>query len=161
LWVTSAVYSIAVAAVFVLWYRSERTLSFSGITAGRREVYYWAAVLVTFALGTAVGDLTADVWGMGNFAAGVMFAIFMVVTMIAARWLGLNAVAAFWIAYIFTRPLGASFADWMGHRGLHLGNALNTGLWSIGVLIGIVYFAVSHKRAEIGDDDGRVVLRRQ
>ena len=104
LWVTTGVYLAAVVVIFVLWYRTEGTLSFSAITAGRREWFYWAAVLATFALGTALGDLTADVWGLGNLASGLMFLVLIVLPMIATRWLGLDAVAGFWIAYVLTRP---------------------------------------------------------
>ena len=115
LWVTTGVYLAAVVVIFVLWYRTEGTLSFSAITAGRREWFYWAAVLATFALGTALGDLTADVWGLGNLASGLMFLVLIVLPMIATRWLGLDAVAGFWIAYVLTRPLGCLVRGLDGH----------------------------------------------
>ena len=153
LWVTTGVYLLAVVAVFGWWYRREGTLSFSGITAGRREGLYWAAVLATFALGTALGDLTADVWGLGNLASGLMFLALIAVPALATRWLGFNAVAGFWIAYVLTRPLGASFADWMGMPsahgglGLGLGTVLTALLWALAVIGAVTYLAVSHRNS--------------
>jgi uncharacterized membrane-anchored protein len=118
-------------------------------------------VLATFALGTAVGDLTADNWGLGNLASGVMFAALILVPAIAHRRLGLNAVAAFWSAYILTRPLGASFADWMGtparHGGLGLGMPLTTGLWALAIAAVIGLVAVARRGAP--DDVARPQLR--
>ena len=113
-------FAITLAVVFVTWYRSEGTLSIKSVYAGRREVFYWAAVLATFAMGTAVGDLAAYTAGLGFLTAGLFFAALFAVPALAYRFLGLNAIFAFWFAYILTRPLGASFADWMGksrHRG--------------------------------------------
>jgi uncharacterized membrane-anchored protein len=149
LWVTSATYLILVLAIFALWFRVEGTLSFATITTRRREAFYWAAVLATFALGTAIGDLTASTWKMGYLAAGLMFAVLICLPVAAHRWLGLNAVAAFWIAYILTRPLGASFADWMSasHRrgGLGLGAAPVAGIWTVAILGFVAYFAITRK----------------
>jgi uncharacterized membrane-anchored protein len=149
LWVSTGAYLAAVVVIFVLWYRREGTLSFSAITAGRREWFYWAAVFATFALGTALGDLTADVWGLGNLASGLMFLVLIVLPVIATRWLGLDAVAGFWIAYVLTRPLGASFADWMGmpaaHGGLGMSTPVVALLWGLGVVCAVVYLAVTHE----------------
>jgi uncharacterized membrane-anchored protein len=105
-------FSIVLAAVFVIWFRWERTLSIHSICTPRREVFYWATVMATFALGTAAGDWTARTLNIGYFGSAVMFSILIVVPGLAYRKLGLNAVAAFWTAYVLTRPLGASFADW-------------------------------------------------
>ena len=153
LWVTTGVYLLAVVVIFVWWYRQEGTLSFSAITAGPREGLYWAAVLATFALGTALGDLTADVWGLGNLASGLMFLVLIALPALATRWLGLNAVAGFWIAYVLTRPLGASFADWMGmpsaHGGLGLGTVPTALLWAVGVVVTVGYLALTHHRAGV------------
>jgi uncharacterized membrane-anchored protein len=148
-WATSAVYLLAVLVIFWVWRRNEGTLSFSAITTRRREAFYWAAVLATFALGTAVGDLTAFSWGWGALASGVIFAVLFALPGAARRWLGFNAVAAFWTAYILTRPLGASFADWMGgsaHRGgLGLGKPMTTLAWSIAIVGFVVFLAVTHR----------------
>ncbi|WP_230209223.1 hypothetical protein [Nostocoides sp. HKS02] len=123
--VSTVFFAVALAAVFGVWYATERTLSIHSITTVRRELFYWLTVLTTFALGTAAGDLTASTMRLGYFASGVLFAVVIAVPAIAHRSLGLNAIVAFWFAYIVTRPLGASFADWLGvpasRRGLDLG----------------------------------------
>jgi uncharacterized membrane-anchored protein len=111
--VTTAVYAVALAVVFTLWRRTEGTLSIHSITTRRREVWYWLTVLLTFALGTALGDLTAIALGLGFLASAVLFAVVIAVPAIGWR-LGLDAVVAFWSAYVVTRPLGASVADWLG-----------------------------------------------
>jgi uncharacterized membrane-anchored protein len=109
--VTTPLFAIIVAAIFFSWYRSEGTLSIHSITTRRRELYYWAAVLATFALGTAAGDLTALSLNLGFFPSVVLFA--SVISLPAIGWwrFRLNPIVAFWLAYIVTRPLGASFAD--------------------------------------------------
>jgi uncharacterized membrane-anchored protein len=138
LWATSSAYLLAVAVIFVWWYRVEGTLSFQAINTRRREACYWAAVIATFALGTAVGDPTAGTWGLGTLVSGLMFAVLIALPGLARRWLGLNAVAAFWIAYIITRPLGASFADWMSfgrHGGLSLGTVLTAAFWALSMAV--------------------------
>jgi uncharacterized membrane-anchored protein len=140
---------IALAAVFVLWYASERTLSIHSIRTRRRESFYWAAVLATFALGTAAGDLTAS-RGLGYLGSAVLFAGAIAVPALAHR-LGLGAVPAFWIAYVLTRPLGASLADWMAashhHGGLGLGLGPVTLSWTVAILACVTYLAVSHRDA--------------
>jgi uncharacterized membrane-anchored protein len=149
LWAISAGYLLAVLAIFGVWYRLEGTLSFAGITGGRREAFYWAAVVATFALGTAVGDLTAQNWGLGNLVSGIMFAVLIVLPVLARRWFGLSAVAAFWISYVLTRPLGASFADWMGtpsfHGGLGIEMALVAALWALAIAGFVAYPAVTRR----------------
>jgi uncharacterized membrane-anchored protein len=115
----------AVAAVFGLWYAVEGTLSIHSIYTRRREGFYWAAVLLTFALGTAAGDWTATSLNLGYFPSGIVFLIVFLLPAVAYRWVGLGAVPAFWLSYIVTRPLGASFADFMAgppsRGGLALG----------------------------------------
>lgn len=110
---STACYAIVLAVIFVGWSRAERTLSIHSVHTPRRELFYWAAVLATFALGTAAGDLTATTLGMGYLASTVLFAVIIAVPAIAHRWFGMNAILAFWFAYVVTRPLGASLADWM------------------------------------------------
>jgi uncharacterized membrane-anchored protein len=109
--VSTTFFALALAAVFVVWNRSERTLSIHSILTRRRELFYWAAVLTTFALGTAAGDLTAFTLHLGFFVSGVLFAVLIAVPAVGYWWFNLNVVFAFWFAYIVTRPLGASFAD--------------------------------------------------
>lgn len=112
--VSTTAFSLVLLVVLVTWFRVEGTLSIHSITTRRRELFYWATVLATFALGTAAGDLTAITLHLGYFASGITFAAIIVIPAVAYRWLRLNAVIAFWCAYIVTRPLGASFADWAG-----------------------------------------------
>ena len=111
---SSVLYAIALAAVFAGWYRTEKTLSIHSVDTPRRELFYWAAVVATFAMGTAVGDLTATTFGLGYFASGVLFAAVIAIPAIGYWRLRWNAIFCFWFAYVATRPLGASFADWMG-----------------------------------------------
>jgi uncharacterized membrane-anchored protein len=136
---TSVLYSIVVAALFGLWRRSEGTLSIHSITTRRREVYYWLTVLATFALGTAVGDLTATTMRLGFFASGLLFGAAIAVPAIGWWRFRLNPVFAFWCAYVLTRPLGASFADWLGkpHR-LGGGRGYGDGTVAIVAIIAIV-----------------------
>ncbi|WP_374118479.1 COG4705 family protein [Streptomyces sp. 8L] len=112
--VSAAAFALMLAAILMSWYASEGTLSIHTVRTRRREYFYWATVLATFALGTAVGDLSASTLHLGYLPAGLLFAALILLPALAHRYLGLNAVVAFWWAYILTRPLGASFADWMG-----------------------------------------------
>jgi len=135
--------------IFGLWYRSEGTLSIHSIYTRRREVFYWATVLATFALGTAAGDLTAKVMGLGYSGSGVMFAVVIAIPYVGYRWFGLNPIVGFWFAYIVTRPLGASFADWLAWPpsvgGLGFGHGV-VSLVSAVIIIGLVsYMAATGK----------------
>jgi len=111
---SSAAFAAALAVVFALWHASEKTLSIHSIYTVRRELFYWATVMATFALGTAAGDMTAASLRLGYLASLVLFAVLFAAPLIARRLWGANEVASFWFAYVMTRPLGASFADWMG-----------------------------------------------
>jgi uncharacterized membrane-anchored protein len=135
--VSTAVFSVTLAVVFLAWYASERTLSIHTISTRRREAFYWAAVMSTFALGTAAGDLTAATLGLGWFGSGVMFAVVIAVPAAAYRLLRRNPVLAFWSAYVVTRPLGASFADWMGLPHSWGGLGWGRGPVSLGLTITI------------------------
>jgi len=106
-------YAVVLAAVFLVWHRSEGTLSIHSINTKRREAFYWATVFATFALGTACGDMTATTLHIGYFGSGLMFIGLIAIPWLGHRYFGLNEVFAFWMAYVLTRPLGASFADWM------------------------------------------------
>ena len=114
---SSVLYAVVLAAVFLFWQRTEGTLSFHTIDTPRREAFYWAAVVATFAMGTAVGDLTATTFHLGYLGSLVLFAVLICVPAAGFRWLAWNAVFSFWCAYVLTRPLGASFADWIGKPG--------------------------------------------
>jgi uncharacterized membrane-anchored protein len=111
---SSVLYGIALVAVFVTWQKTERTLSIHSIDTDRREAFYWAAVVATFAMGTAIGDLTAVTFNLGYLASGLLFAAVIAVPAVGYFRLHWNPILSFWVAYVATRPLGASFADWMG-----------------------------------------------
>ncbi|MEO7019092.1 MAG: hypothetical protein ABI234_02960 [Ktedonobacteraceae bacterium] len=128
---SSAFFMVSLAVIFAVWYMSEKTLSIHSITTRRRELFYWATIITTFALGTAVGDMTATTAGLGYFSSGVLFAIVFAVPGLSYWLFGLNEIFAFWFAYIVTRPLGASFADWMGKPQSLSGMGLGTGQVSL------------------------------
>ena len=144
---SSAFYLVALALIFAVWYRTERTLSIHSIYTPRREVFYWLTVLATFALGTAVGDLTADTFHLGYFSSGLMFAGLFVLPGLAYAGHKLDSVAAFWIAYILTRPFGASFADWLGFPrsagGIAVGHALTAVIFAVPIVVLVAYLAVT------------------
>ena len=111
---SAVLYGLVLAGVFVLWHRTEGTLSVHDIDTPRRELFYWAAVVSTFALGTALGDLSSVTFNLGYLGSAVVYAVVIVAIAIAFWRFGLNATLAFWAAYVMTRPLGASVADWLG-----------------------------------------------
>jgi uncharacterized membrane-anchored protein len=135
---STAFFVVVLAAIFVVWYASERTLSIHSIVTWRREVFYWATVMTTFALGTAAGDMTAVSLRLGYFSSGVMFAVLIAIPALAYSRFALNGILAFWCAYILTRPLGASFADWMGVTRARGGLALGTGPVSLALAVIII-----------------------
>jgi uncharacterized membrane-anchored protein len=145
--VTTVFYAAVLAAVFILWHRSEGTLSIHSITTRRRETYYWLTVLATFALGTATGDLTATTLHLGFLASGILFTGLILVPAVAWwRW-HLNPIAAFWWAYVLTRPLGASFADWLSksHQltGLNLGDGQVAAVSAAIIALLVAYVAIA------------------
>ncbi|RKR76576.1 putative membrane-anchored protein [Frondihabitans australicus] len=149
--VSAPAFAILLAAVFVVWHRVEGTLSIHSITTRRREVFYWCAILATFALGTATGDLTATTFHLGYLASGL---VFTAVIAIPALWFAIgrrHAIVTFWFAYVVTRPLGASYADWMGVDHARGGLAWGTGPVSIVLLVLIAALvAVLARRATAG-----------
>jgi uncharacterized membrane-anchored protein len=146
--VSTVFFALALAFIFVVWSGSEKTLSIHSINTPRRELFYWATVMATFALGTAAGDMTAATLGLGYFASGVLFAVLFALPALAYRLFGLNEIVAFWFAYIMTRPLGASFADRFGKPslgGLGLGDTRVALVLTI-LIIGFVgYLTVTRK----------------
>jgi uncharacterized membrane-anchored protein len=110
LYVSTAVFAVMLAATFAVWYAIERTLSIHTVVTTRRELFYWAAILLTFALGTAAGDLATEALSLGFNVGVVVFAV-LIAAIASAYYFGANAVLAFWLAYIRTRPLGASLGD--------------------------------------------------
>ncbi len=141
--VSTAFYAVVLAGVFIAWQRSEKTLSIHSITTVRREMFYWTTVCATFALGTATGDLTARTLALGYLTSGVLFAAVMLIPAIGFRYFRLNGIFAFWFAYVVTRPLGASFADWIGVSHARGGLAVGTGLVSV-VLAGAIAILVGY-----------------
>ncbi len=144
---TTILWAVILAAVFWVWQRSEGTLSIHSITTQRREAFYWAVVFATFALGTALGDFTADTLSMGYLTSGIFF--FAVILLPALAWwrFGLNSIAAFWMAYIVTRPLGASFSDWISKpshlTGLNFGNGQTAVVFGVATLLLVSYLAIA------------------
>ena len=147
--VSTAFFTVVLAAVLVAWYKVEGTLSIHSVHTRRREAFYWATVVTTFALGTAAGDWTATSLHLGYFTSGVVFAVLIAVPAVAHWRFGLNPITAFWFAYIVTRPLGASFADWMAVSHARGGLAWGTGpvslAWAVVILGFVVYLALSRK----------------
>ncbi len=146
---STVLYLVALAAVFITWQTREGTLSIHSISTARREALYWAAVVATFALGTAAGDLTAVTLHLGYLGSGVLFAAVIAVPVIGYRWFGWNPILAFWFAYVVTRPLGASFADWFGKPagvgGLGLGDGPVTLVLTIAIACLVAYLAITRK----------------
>jgi uncharacterized membrane-anchored protein len=147
--ISSALYGVVLVVVYVLWQRTEHTLSIHSIDTPRREVFYWAAVVATFALGTATGDLTAIALNIGYLGSIVLFAVVILIPAIGYRWLRWNSIFSFWFAYVVTRPLGASVADWIGKPtsvgGLGVGGG-TVSLVLAALIIGFVaYLSITHR----------------
>lgn len=147
--VTTPVFAAVVGLIFFLWRRDEGTLSIHSIVTRKRESYYWAAVLATFALGTAAGDLTATSLNFGFFGSAVFFAVLISIPAIAWRRGKLNPIAAFWTAYVITRPLGASFADWFSKphaiTGLGLGDGTVSAVALVVFVLLVAYVAITKR----------------
>ncbi|MEK0099952.1 hypothetical protein ACFC4G_42860 [Streptomyces sp. NPDC056002] len=146
---STTVFAIILAIVFVSWYRRERTLSIHSIDSTSRESFYWLAVLFTFALGTAAGDLVSERMDLGYWLAAALFGLAIAAVALAHFKLGLDAVWSFWIAYILTRPLGASIGDYLsqptGDGGLGMGTVVTSGLFLAVILGLVVYLSVTRK----------------
>ena len=157
---TTIIFSIALLVTFFVWYAIEKTLSVHSIVTGRREAFYWLAILFTFALGTAAGDLSAEKFGLGYLTSVFIFAgliavvttgHFVVKGILASehKHQSTNAVLAFWLAYILTRPLGASIGDYLSQAspdgGLGLGTTATSALFLIIILALVVYLTMTKK----------------
>ncbi|WP_421733639.1 hypothetical protein [Cellulomonas sp.] len=136
--VSTTFFAAALAAVFVLWSATEKTLSIHSIRSRRRELFYWAAIMTTFALGTAAGDLLAVTFHLGYLAAGLVFGAILLIPAVGYRWFGMSGVLAFWFAYVMTRPVGASFADWLGVPAERGGLGLGSGRVALALSLAIV-----------------------
>jgi uncharacterized membrane-anchored protein len=146
---TTWVFSVALAVVFAVWYASERTLSIHEIFTNRREAFYWLAILLTFALGTAVGDLVAEHFGLGYLATGILFGMIILSLGIGYFFMGIDPVLGFWLAYIFTRPLGASFGDLLSqpreYGGMGLGTVITSAIFLGSIVLIVLYQSVTRR----------------
>jgi uncharacterized membrane-anchored protein len=153
--VTTSFWIVVLAVVFILWNRSEHTLDIHSITTSRREKFYWATVFATFALGTAVGDFTATTLGLGYGASAVFFCGVILIPWVGWKFLRFNAIFAFWFAYVLTRPVGASFADYFskGHdtSGLGFGDGPTALVMTLIVVVLVAYTAKARYDIQKGD----------
>ncbi len=144
---TTIGFTIALAATFAAWYASEKTLSIHKVFTFKREAYYWLAILFTFALGTAAGDMVAELFGLGYLATGILFGMIIASLGLGYALLGLDPILGFWLAYIFTRPLGASFGDLLSQPtkfgGMGLGTIITSALFLAAIIAIVAYMSVS------------------
>jgi uncharacterized membrane-anchored protein len=150
---TSAIiFSVALLATFVAWYASEKTLSIHSIYTTKREAFYWLTILFTFALGTASGDLVAENLNLGYLLSAIMFAVLIGMVTVAYYCFKLNAVLAFWIAYILTRPLGASLGDYLSQPsdagGLGLGTVGTSAIFLV-IILSLVLYLTKTRRDQL------------
>ena len=149
---TTVFFAVALSLTFIWWHRAEGTLSIHSIFTGRREAFYWLAILFTFALGTAGGDLVAEQFALGYLAAGILFGLIILSLTIGYFFLGLDEILAFWLIYILTRPLGASFGDLLSqptqYGGLGLGTIITSAIFLGAIIAIVVYMSVRHEGEE-------------
>jgi uncharacterized membrane-anchored protein len=154
---TAIIFSFALLTVFVLWYVQEKTLAMHSINTAKREIFYWAAVLLTFALGTSTGDLLAETSGLGYGMSALVFGVSIAIITSAYYYLRLNSVLAFWIAFILTRPLGASIGDLLSQPttagGLGWGTVGTSMLFLSIILSLIIYLSLKQKKSILSSID--------
>jgi uncharacterized membrane-anchored protein len=147
LWVTTGLFSVALVVSFAAWFARERTLSIHKVWTTRREAFYWLAVLFTFALGTAGGDLVAEQIGLGYWKSAMLFAGMIGLVYLAHRVLGLHAIPSFWVAYVLTRPLGASIGDFLSQPraagGLALGTVATSAIFLTAILAVVAHLSIT------------------
>jgi len=155
--VSTSVFAAALAITFAVWFTSERTLSIHSIVTTKREAFYWLAILFTFALGTASGDLVAEKLNVGYWKSALLFAAVIGVIGLANLKFGLNAVLAFWMAYILTRPLGASIGDYLSQAredgGLNLGTTVTSAIFLAAILAVVTYLTRTKIDLEVAELD--------
>jgi uncharacterized membrane-anchored protein len=153
--VSTTVFALVLGVILWQWRAHEGTLSIHSIHTKPRELFYWGTVLATFALGTAAGDMTAVTFGWGYLTSGIVFAVLFAIPLVAQSRFGAPEVAMFWTAYIITRPLGASFADWLAlppaRGGIGLGTGPVTMLWSLAIVALVAYLAYTRRDIETDD----------
>ena len=155
--VTTSIFAVALIATFLIWYASEKTLSIHSIFTRKREAFYWLAILFTFALGTAAGDLISEGLALGYLTAAVIFAAMIGLVAIAFYRFKLNAVVSFWIAYVLTRPLGASLGDFLSQShadgGLALGTVGTSAIFLVTILSIVAFLNITKRdQCQIGEN---------
>lgn len=155
--VTTIVFAVALAVTFAVWYASEHTLSIHSITSTRRELFYWLTILVTFALGTAAGDLVAEKFAIGYLMSLLLFAAAIAVIALAYKVFGRHAVPAFWAAYVLTRPLGASIGDLLSQPrdagGFGVGTTWTSAVFLAVIVILVAYLTATRRDVTSTDDN--------
>jgi uncharacterized membrane-anchored protein len=150
--VTTIGFSIALAVTFAVWFAVERTLSIHSVFTTRREIFYWLAILFTFALGTAAGDLVAEQFSLGYLSSGILFGMIIASLSLGYFVFGLDNILAFWLIYILTRPLGASFGDLLSqphqYGGFGLGTILTSAIFLLSIVGIVVYMSFKHEGEE-------------
>ncbi len=154
LYLSTSVFAVLLAAIFAIWYRVERTLSIATIVTRRRELFYWAAILCTFALGTAAGDLATEALGLGFSWGAVIFGVLIALTCAAWRF-GAHSVLTFWIAYILTRPFGAALGDLLTQAKAYGGLGMGA-MWTSALFLTVIAFLVAVAQVNAG---GRSPIR--
>ncbi len=149
LFMTTTIFAITLSIVFAIWYKKEKTLSIHTIVTTRREAFYWLAILFTFALGTAAGDLLAETINLGYLLSAIIFGVLIASVAISHFVFKVNAILAFWIAYILTRPLGASIGDYLSqdfsNGGLGLGTVITSMIFLATILATVIYLTITKK----------------
>ena len=152
---STVLYAVVLIVVFIAWQQTEGTLSIHTVDTPRREAFYWAVVVATFAMGTALGDLSATTFHLGYFGSGLLFAAVIAIPAAGYWRLGWNAIFSFWFAYVATRPLGASFADWMGKPksvgGLGWGDGRVALALAGAIFCLVAYLAITGRDLQRGD----------
>lgn len=151
---TTIGFSVALAATFAIWFAFEKTLSIHTIFTTRREIFYWLAILFTFSLGTSAGDLVAETFGLGYFATGVGFGLVIAAISVAYYVFRVNGILCFWLAYILTRPLGASFGDLLSqpvdYGGLGFGTIVTSLIFLAAIAVIVGYMTLTNDGREVG-----------
>lgn len=146
---TTIIFTVSLSIVFAAWYKKEKTLSIHSIITTRREAFYWLAILFTFALGTAAGDLLAETINLGYLLSAIIFAGLIASVAISHFVFKVNAILAFWLAYILTRPLGASIGDYLSqdlsNGGLGLGTIITSIIFLCTILATVIYLTITKK----------------
>ena len=149
---TTIFFMVALAVTFALWFSSEKTLSIHAIFTTKREAYYWLAILFTFALGTAAGDPVAEQFDLGYLATGVLFGMIIASLTVGYFFFKLDPILGFWLAYIFTRPLGASFGDLLSqpaeYGGMGLGTIITSAMFLGAIIVIVAYMSVTRDGEE-------------